>query len=82
MKITFKINYYTHWGQQLFITGSAVELGSDDLSSALQMSHTGNGNWEASVEIDTKKHQISITSTWLKQNTTAIFFWNWGNREL
>jgi 4-alpha-glucanotransferase len=55
MKITFKINYYTHWGQQLFITGSAMEFGSDDLSSALQMSHTGNGNWEASVEIDPKK---------------------------
>ncbi|MDZ7604056.1 MAG: CBM20 domain-containing protein [Cyclobacteriaceae bacterium] len=82
MKITFRINYNTHWGQQLFITGSAEELGSDDLSSALQMSHTGNGNWEASVEIDAKKaskiqykylvkteHQSHIVQEWGQPRT-------------
>ena len=29
MKITFKINYRTNWGQNLFVVGSAEELGSN-----------------------------------------------------
>ncbi len=46
MKITFTINYHTHWGQKLYITGLASELGANDLSAALPLQHKGNGNWE------------------------------------
>ncbi len=53
MKITFKINYNTTWGESLYISGSAPELGSNTYSKAVPMNYSEGGVW--SVTVDFKK---------------------------
>jgi len=51
MKISFKIDYYTRWGQNVYICGSIPELGTWDESNALLMSFHGNSKWYGEIEI-------------------------------
>ncbi|MDE5649676.1 MAG: hypothetical protein K2I35_01490, partial [Duncaniella sp.] len=51
MKLTFNVNYRTEWGESLFLTGSANELGGNDLSSAIAMKLEGTETWSVDVEI-------------------------------
>ena len=55
MRITFFIEYYTRWGQQLFLTGEPKELGSYGEGQAVPMHYLGNGQWLVSVEISSAK---------------------------
>ena len=49
MKLKFKINYRTVWGQHLCIVGNIPELGEDIRAKALDMNHEGNGVWTAEI---------------------------------
>jgi len=51
MKIRFLINFYTVWGQSVYITGSLPELGAYDRASAKVMQHTGDGNWTLELNL-------------------------------
>jgi hypothetical protein len=55
MKITFKINYRTSWGQNLFVVGSAEELGANTNAKALPMKYEEDGNWSLEVEVNSTK---------------------------
>ena len=37
MKLLFRINYRTQWGEQLYVVGNVPELGDGDVSKALAM---------------------------------------------
>jgi len=50
MKISFNINYRTHWGEALFIIGNIPELGEWDHNRALQMNLDGAEKWN--IELD------------------------------
>jgi len=52
MKIRFQIDYRTHWGQKVLISGSIPELGNGDISKALELSLTSGELWEREVEVD------------------------------
>lgn len=52
MKVTFRINYHTHWGDSLWIIGSVKPLGNWEVVDAFPMYHNGNGEWEATVNFD------------------------------
>ena len=49
MKVTFRINYKTVWGQSLWISGSSEALGNWSEKNAFPMNHVGNGEWEAAL---------------------------------
>lgn len=51
-KITFKTNYRTQWGECIAVTGNIAELGKGDVSAALKLDYTSDGNWEKSIEVD------------------------------
>lgn len=51
MKIHFKIQYQTQWGQMLRITGSVPALGSGNPANALNMVYTEHGVWTATIEL-------------------------------
>jgi hypothetical protein len=56
MKITFRINYLTCYGQQLMIDsipGVGVAL----------MTPKQNGDWELTIDSDSLPQKISVTST-------------------
>lgn len=51
MKITFKVNYHTRWGQNLFILGSVPELGMWHIEKAFPMNYVENGDWSATIDL-------------------------------
>lgn len=46
MKLSFKIDYQTVWGQEILIAGSRPEFGVWDPSHALVMKNVAPGDWE------------------------------------
>ncbi len=55
MKVTFKINYHTEWGQNMYVCGSCDALGRNNTTDAYPMNYTENGNWEVEVELKNTK---------------------------
>ncbi|HFA48350.1 MAG TPA: 4-alpha-glucanotransferase [Bacteroidetes bacterium] len=77
MKITFKINYNTAWGQQIAVTGTAPELGNGNLKNAPRLRHRGLGNWEGEIEI--KKPEKNIQYSYVLLNDSSdILDEEWG----
>ncbi len=51
MKITFRINYRTNWGERIIVVGSLPGLGDWDKSEALQLRYTDGGDWVGEVSV-------------------------------
>lgn len=51
MKITFNINYRTHWGESLYICGSLPELGSGNDHAAPQLTYMGGESWQLEINV-------------------------------
>lgn len=51
MKVTFNINFYTVWGQKLYVVGSISELGSWEPALAKEMNYKGDGNWQLELDL-------------------------------
>ncbi|MDH6304525.1 4-alpha-glucanotransferase [Parabacteroides sp. PF5-5] len=58
MKVSFNINYYTVWGQKLYIVGSIPELGAWETAFAKEMNYTGDGNWQLQLDLPDKTKSI------------------------
>lgn len=57
MKVTFKINYKTVWGESLYVSGSAPELGAGQYSKAVPMEYSEGGDWSVTIDFkDAKKY--------------------------
>lgn len=52
MKITFKLNYPTYFGQQLFVAGSVTALGNRDEEKAVAMKYHDGDIWKLTVSVD------------------------------
>lgn len=55
MKLIFKINYYTRWGQELCVVGNVPELGNGDCSHAAAMNFTPSEEWSMEIELPKDK---------------------------
>ena len=55
MKISFKIDYQTLWGQVLYVAGSAHEFGEWNPALALVMKNVVPGEWELECELPSEK---------------------------
>src|SRR6185295_243091 len=55
MKVQFFLRFHTEYGQSLFISGNADELGNDDLSNALLMTYLNEEFWVGTIELKQKK---------------------------
>jgi 4-alpha-glucanotransferase len=54
MIINFYLRYSTQFGQSLFLTANATELGNSDVSKAIALEYVNTSFWKASINIDTK----------------------------
>lgn len=60
MKLHFKLNYYTVWGQRLFVSGNIPELGNGDMTKALPLHFEAPEGWYLEIDVDrTEMFQIS-----------------------
>ncbi|PWJ39157.1 4-alpha-glucanotransferase [Sediminitomix flava] len=72
MKLRFKVNYYTQWGQRLYIVGSVPSLGKSDYTKAIPMNSFPNGNWELDVEFKGRSSKLEYRYFVKDENTGAI----------
>ena len=78
MKLTFKINYHTQWGQNLYVCGSTAELGTNNPTSAVLMQYIDNGNWQVEVPFGKSKAQELSYKYFIKNESDEIVRWEWG----
>ena len=55
MKINFSIKYFTHWGQNMAISGSLPQLGEDNPAKAVFMNFQWKENWSYTIEVDAEE---------------------------
>ncbi|MEZ5040870.1 MAG: 4-alpha-glucanotransferase [Saprospiraceae bacterium] len=51
MKISFRIHYQTHWGQQIAVIGNNASLGNLDVQQAFLLNYIGDGFWEGTLSL-------------------------------
>lgn len=78
MKVKFRINYHTTWGQNLFVIGSCKELGNYKSEETLPMNYSHDGNWEAEVDIDSKNTKQFSYSYLIKNESEENILREWG----
>ena len=75
MKLTFRINYHTRWGESLWLIGSIEALGEWNVVNAFPMYHNGNGEWEASIICD---ESVGFEYKYLVKSTEYAPIWEGG----
>lgn len=76
MKILFKINYHTNWGESLHICGSIPELGSNDAIKAVPMKLIGNDCWQIEIE---PKNVKNFDYFFIVKSQEHAWRFEWGN---
>lgn len=51
MKLTFNIEYRTHWGESLYLVGSLPQMGAMDASKGLLMDMNSGWNWTLDLNL-------------------------------
>jgi len=54
MKTHFQVKYYTHFGQNLYVCGSLLELGLWNSRNGKRMQYMSNGIWDCTVDLPLK----------------------------
>lgn len=84
MRLRFRIQYHTAWGQQLYVCGSSAELGKWDEAKARPMTYLADGHWALDLDLSSEaealaykymiKHQDHDKSEWeFGENRTLSF---------
>jgi len=79
MKLQFYLRFHTEFGQSLWITGDADELGNNDPSKALPMEYLNEEFWQAGIEIKRKELQKNVSYRYLLKNIYGDNLYEWGN---
>ena len=83
MKVSFKIDYGTYWGQRLYICGSIEELGGWDVEKAFALECPFPDTWEGDFNLSTNRKKSIEYKYFLKDEHTGEIQWEWGkNRTL
>jgi len=79
MKLSFKINFQTTWGESLFVSGSTLQFGQWDPNQAIPLKNQYPGEWQLYLESDDEQLEYK----YLLQNSQGKFIWEWGgNRKI
>lgn len=76
MKVSFKIDYQTQWGQILYVTGSGAALGQWDVEKAIRMENIFPGEWE--LKLDFEPDDMLVYKYFLKEASGGVI-WEWGD---
>ncbi len=79
MKVTFKIDYQTLWGQVIYVSGSAKSFGAWDPSSALPMILTAPGEWNLEGQIPAGK---TLEYKYLLKDEQGAISWEGGKNRI
>lgn len=82
MIVRFSIHFNTHWGQGLYLCGSAPETGEWEPDKAVSLQYTGDGSW--ALELDLKRRHLKpLRYKYFLKEGSGHVIWEWGDdREL
>eukprot|EP00931_Biecheleriopsis_adriatica_P050528 TRINITY_DN29260_c0_g1_i2.p1 TRINITY_DN29260_c0_g1~~TRINITY_DN29260_c0_g1_i2.p1 ORF type:complete len:163 (-),score=35.33 TRINITY_DN29260_c0_g1_i2:32-520(-) len=78
-EVEFSVCYHTSFGQNLFVVGSAPELGSWDLSKKVHMRWTEGDVWRAKVEFPAGQSTVEYKYV---VSQADITLWESGNNHM
>ena len=78
MKLQFYLRFQTRYGQSLWVSGDADELGNDDPAQALPLEYLNEESWSGQVEIKKKELQKSISYRYILKNEDGELIYDWG----
>ena len=79
MKLSFKIDYQTTWGESLFISGSTLQLGQWDPKMAIPLKNQFPGEWQTLLEAESNQFEYK----YLIKDQQGNLIWEWGpNRKI
>ena len=79
MKLSFKIDYQTTWGQVLYVAGSSKEFGEWNPSKALIMTNNDHSEWQLECKIPLGKR---LEYKYLLKDENGIVIWESGKNRL
>ena len=79
MKLSFKIDYQTTWGQVLYVAGSSTEFGEWDPSRALIMTNNEHGEWHLECKFPIGKR---LEYKYLLKDDNGSIVWESGKNRL
>ncbi|GJM61961.1 4-alpha-glucanotransferase [Persicobacter diffluens] len=77
MKVQFNIDYYTHWGQRVYVCGSIPELGNWDPEKALALEVLQGEHWRGETSVSGKVTQLSY-KYFIRQEEHTEVKYEWG----
>jgi 4-alpha-glucanotransferase len=78
MRTVFNIEYFTEFGQNIYVLGNIPELGSWDETRAARMDYLRDGHWKMEIFLDeTKTREIEYKYI-LKDDRNHSIFREWG----
>ncbi|MBP6230867.1 MAG: 4-alpha-glucanotransferase, partial [Paludibacteraceae bacterium] len=78
MKIHFKLNYFTQWGQNIAIMGSIPELANNDSKKALYMNFEWKEDWMLDIEVK-RDVPFELTYKYVLKDTNGLDVLEWGD---
>ena len=79
MKLSFKIDYQTTWGEMLFISGSTTQFGQWDPQKAIPLKNQYPGEWQCSIVTEDNYLEYK----YILQKSPGVYLWEWGpNRNI
>src|SRR5437867_6978165 len=80
MKLTFRLRFYTHFGQLLFLSGNHELLGNNDPERALPLRYVSEKFWEVSLDFPAGTFpDTRIIYSYVLRNVDGSFICDWGN---
>ncbi|MBI5857333.1 MAG: 4-alpha-glucanotransferase [Sphingobacteriales bacterium] len=82
MRLQFYLRFHTEFGQSLWITGNAEELGNNDPGKAVPMEYLNEDIWECSLELKKRDRESPFCYRYFLKNKDAELLYEWGNDRL
>jgi len=78
MKLIFKIEYFTEYGQNIYVSGNIPELGSNDVSLAIRMNYIQDGRWELEIFPGEEETDQLEYRYFVRDDRNSMFVAEWG----
>ena len=80
IEITFKLRFSTKYGQSLYISGSHILLGANDLEKVVPLSYLDKDFWGVTITVaDAASIKENITYNYVLKNTDGSISYDWGS---
>jgi 4-alpha-glucanotransferase len=82
MKLVFRIEYYTEFGQSLYVSGNIPTLGSWEEDRAPGMRYTDNGKWELEIFPDVNEFGQLEYTYFIRDDRNSRTTYEWGKNRV